>query len=99
MKLLQLPVKIFLVLSWLILATESVRSQSGNMSDITMPSPDAMVTEPPTESEPVTETPNEDVTTGEEGLVTEEPLTNAPTEDTTVGEGETATSNRRSYSR
>ena len=51
MKMFQLPIKIFLILSWLMLATESVRSQSGNMSDITMPSPDAMVTEPPAEGE------------------------------------------------
>ena len=78
MKILQLPIKIFLILSWLMLATEPVRSQSGNMSDITMPSPDAMVTEPPTDeapigdSEPSAETPTEDVTVGDGESVAED---------------------------
>ena len=78
MKILQLPIKIFLILSWLMLATEPVRSQSGNMSDITMPSPDAMVTEPPTEevpvgdSEPAAETPTEEVTASDGESVAED---------------------------
>ena len=73
MKILQLPIKIFLILSWLMLATEPVRSQSGNMSDITMPSPDAMVTEPPTEEPTVGDGESPDTT---------------PTEESTVDDGE-----------
>lgn len=46
MKLSQLPVKILLSCICIILATESARSQSGNMSDITQPSPDAMINQP-----------------------------------------------------
>jgi CHAT domain-containing protein len=43
MKLSQLPVKILLSCICIILATESARSQSGNMSDVTLPSPDAII--------------------------------------------------------
>ncbi|MEO0013886.1 MAG: hypothetical protein RLZZ535_2275, partial [Cyanobacteriota bacterium] len=43
MKLSQLPVKILLSCICIVLATESARSQSGNMSDITQPSPDSMI--------------------------------------------------------
>lgn len=43
MKLSQLPVKILLSCICIIFATESARSQSGNMSDITLPSPDAII--------------------------------------------------------
>jgi CHAT domain-containing protein len=46
MKLSQLPVKILLSCICILLATESARSQSGNMSDVTQPSPDAMINQP-----------------------------------------------------
>ncbi|MEN9871928.1 MAG: hypothetical protein RLZZ171_2920 [Cyanobacteriota bacterium] len=46
MKLSQLPVKILLSCICIVLATESARSQSGNMSDVTQPSPDAMINQP-----------------------------------------------------
>jgi CHAT domain-containing protein len=46
MKLSQLPVKILLSCICIVLATESARSQSGNMSDITQPSPDSMINQP-----------------------------------------------------
>lgn len=49
MKLSQLPVKILLSCICIVLATESARSQSGNMSDITQPSPDAMINQPNSE--------------------------------------------------
>ncbi len=47
MKLLQLPVKILLIVAWSLLATNSVRSQTGNMSDITLPNPNEMITDGP----------------------------------------------------
>ena len=47
MKLSQLSLRILLGVISILLATESVRSQSGNMSDITLPSPDAIISEPP----------------------------------------------------
>ena len=93
MKILQLPIKIFLILSWLTLATEPVRSQSGNMSDITLPSPDAMVTEPPTEeapigdSEPAAEAPTEEVTAGDGEPVVED-LVETVTEEVTVDDSQ-----------
>ncbi len=75
MKLSQLSIKIFLVLTWMLLATESAQSQSGNMSDITLPSPDAMVTDPPTEEVPVEDNaPTEEVPV-ESNTPTEETIT------------------------
>ncbi len=64
MKLPLLSIKIFLVLTWMLLATESVRAQSGNMSDVTLPSPDSMVSEPPAEEGTTDDdnTPTEDTT-------------------------------------
>ncbi|MEL7009314.1 MAG: hypothetical protein AAGM29_12015, partial [Cyanobacteria bacterium J06588_4] len=54
MKLSLIPIKILLAFFWVFLATESVRSQTRNMSDITLPNPDSMITEPdPTPSEDV----------------------------------------------
>ncbi|MEL6931141.1 MAG: hypothetical protein AAFO95_21350, partial [Cyanobacteria bacterium J06600_6] len=54
MKLSQVPVKIFLALAWILVATESVRSQSANMSDISLPNPESMINEPEvTPDEPV----------------------------------------------
>ena len=61
-KLLELPIKIVLILSWLAIATTPVRSQSGNMSDITMPNPGEMT--PDTSGDG--ETTVEDVSSGEE---------------------------------
>ena len=49
MKLFQLPVKILLVLIWSLLATDSVRSQTGNMSDITLPNPNEIMNGSPTD--------------------------------------------------
>ncbi|MEM8677602.1 MAG: hypothetical protein AAGF83_27640, partial [Cyanobacteria bacterium P01_G01_bin.67] len=86
MKLSQLSIRLFLSITWIVVATESVFSQSGNMSDITLPSPDALVTEPPTGSgnEGSDQTPTEgdvDVVEGQ-----------TPTEgDVDVVEGQTPT--------
>ena len=113
MKLFQLPLKIFLILVWSLIATDSVRSQTGNMSDITLPNPDAMVSDPAPEevtdvqgdndnTEAATETPTEEVTTGETEAATETPTeevttgeteaaTETPTEEVTTGETEAAT--------
>jgi CHAT domain-containing protein len=46
MKLSRLPAKILLSCVLVIFATQSVRSQSGNMSDVTQPNPDAMIDQP-----------------------------------------------------
>jgi CHAT domain-containing protein len=46
MKLSRLPAKIVLSCALVIFATQSVRSQSGNMSDVTQPNPDAMMNPP-----------------------------------------------------
>jgi CHAT domain-containing protein len=51
MKLSQLSIKILLSCICIVLATESARSQSGNMSDITQPSPDAMINQPDSSEE------------------------------------------------
>ncbi|MGB5631721.1 MAG: hypothetical protein WBM86_02925, partial [Waterburya sp.] len=64
MRLLQLSLRILLAITSILLATELVRSQSGNMSDITLPSPDAMVSEPPAEVVEG-ETPADEVVEGE----------------------------------
>jgi|GEM_PF-2613688 len=53
MKLSQLPVKILLALIWMMLGTESVRSQSANMSDISLPNPESMIPDPEVVDEPV----------------------------------------------
>ena len=66
MRLSQLPIKIFVVLTSILFVSEPVRSQSGNMSDITLPSPDAIISEPPTQETPITE--------GETELPTEEAI-------------------------
>lgn len=46
MKLLQLPLKIFLSCMLMLIATQSVHSQSGNMSDKTLPDPESVITDP-----------------------------------------------------
>ncbi|MFM2314000.1 MAG: hypothetical protein RLZZ04_3276, partial [Cyanobacteriota bacterium] len=77
----QLPVKILLSLVWIILASPVAHSQSANMSDVTLPSPDSMISDPPEE---VIETPAEEPATPTEEVVetpTEEPAT--PTEEVT----------------
>jgi CHAT domain-containing protein len=67
-RLTQLPVKILLSLAWILFSSPIVHSQSGNMSDVTLPNPDSMVGDPTDE---VTETPTEPETPTEE--VTETP--------------------------
>jgi CHAT domain-containing protein len=82
-KLTQLPVKILLSLVWIILASPVAHSQSANMSDITLPSPDSMISDPTDE---VTETPTEEVTETPTDEVTETPteeVTETPTEEVT----------------
>jgi CHAT domain-containing protein len=88
MKLLKLPVKITLILSWVFISTNSAHAQSGNFSDITGPNPQEVtpvtetsptdVTETPTETSPtdVTETPTETSPTD----VTETPTETSPTD-------------------
>ncbi|MEL6502297.1 MAG: hypothetical protein AAFQ23_13030, partial [Cyanobacteria bacterium J06623_1] len=74
MKLFQLPLKIFIASIWIVLAAPSVRSQSGNMSDITMPSPDSMIVEPETQvDQPVADEPELDVDGDVEQPVADEP--------------------------
>jgi CHAT domain-containing protein len=76
MKLFQLSIKITLVLTWLLIAT-NVRSQTGNMSDITMPNPGEVTPDDTTTGENP-DAPTDDTTTGENP--------DAPTDDTTTGE-------------
>ena len=62
MKLFQLPLKIFIASIWIIFFTQSVRSQSGRMSDITLPNPNEVIVEPDVDVvEPTTEQPDVDV--------------------------------------
>lgn len=49
MKLSQLSLRVLMAATLIVVATESAFTQSGNMSDITLPSPDALVS-PPTDS-------------------------------------------------
>ena len=65
MKLSQVPVKILLALIWMVLATESVRSQSANMSDISLPNPESMINEPDTPGDTPTGEVDPDVTPDE----------------------------------
>ncbi|MCC0176746.1 hypothetical protein I4641_07115, partial [Waterburya agarophytonicola K14] len=65
MKLFQLPIKIALILTWFSIATIPVRSQTGNMSDITMPNPGEITPDTPDD----VETPTEPVAEGAEGDV------------------------------
>jgi CHAT domain-containing protein len=76
MKLLKLPVKITLILSWVFISTNSAHAQSGNFSDITGPNPQEVT--PVTETSPtdVTETPTETSPTD----VTETPTETSPTD-------------------
>ena len=82
MKLTKLSLKILLSIISIIFFTESARSQSGNMSDITLPSPDAMITEPPSENVGIEDNP----ATVEEGGIIEENL--VPIEESTAVDGE-----------
>jgi CHAT domain-containing protein len=62
MKLAQLSGRILLVFAWIFLGIPSAHGQSGNMSDKTLPDPEAIITQPETN-------------TGEEASVTEENAT------------------------
>jgi CHAT domain-containing protein len=100
MKLSQLPVKILLSCAWIFLATKSVHSQSGNMSDVSLPSPDAMIGEtesgeeaPPTdevteeeEVSPTDEVAVEEATPSTEEITAEEET--LPTDEVAVEEEE-----------
>jgi CHAT domain-containing protein len=91
MKLSQLPVKILLSCIWIFLATKTVHSQSGNMSDITLPSPDAMIGETGSDGETP---PTEEVATEEEAPSTDEVTAEEetpPTEEVTAEEETTPT--------
>jgi CHAT domain-containing protein len=97
-RLTQLPVKILLSLVWIILASPVAYSQSANMSDVTLPSPDSMISDPPvddpattldepvTPTEEVTETPVEEVTETpvEEPTTPTDEVTQTPTEEPTT---------------
>ena len=92
MKLFQLPVRILLALVWILFATESVRSQSNNMSDITLPSTDAMISEPDSSTDNGTST--EDVSTEETDTATDEATaeeTDTATDDVTAEDTDTTT--------
>ncbi|MDJ0596430.1 MAG: CHAT domain-containing protein [Pleurocapsa sp. MO_226.B13] len=78
MKLFQLPLKIALVLIWFLVAVNQVRSQSGNMSDITLPNPGEVT--PDTSGEDL-DTSDGQVSTGEE--------TDTPETDVAAEEGQT----------
>jgi len=88
MKLSQLPVKILFSCAWIFLATKLVHSQSSNMSDITLPSPDAMISE--TESD-VETPPTDEITEEEETPLTDEVTTEeeTPPADEVTAEEET----------
>jgi CHAT domain-containing protein len=73
MKLAQLSGRILLVFAWIFLGIPSAHGQSGNMSDKTLPDPEAIITQPETN-------------TGEEASVTEE---NATEENATVDTADT----------
>lgn len=70
MKLAQLSGRILLVFAWILLGIPSAHAQSGNMSDKTLPDPEAIITQPETN-------------TGEEASVTEENTT-VDNPDTTI---------------
>ena len=83
MRLSAAPVKILLAFIWIILATKSVRSQSGNMSDVTLPSPDSMITESdseptegatPDEPEVVEDAADDETVTEDPDTATDEPV-------------------------
>jgi CHAT domain-containing protein len=85
MKLAQLSGRILLVFAWILLGIPSAHAQSGNMSDKTLPDPEAIITQPETNTGEGTNTPataeentvdsSGENTTGEEATVTEENTT------------------------
>ncbi len=90
MKLFQLPIKIALVLTWFSIATSPVFSQSGRMSDITMPNPGEVAPETPDD----VETPIDEPVTGDDDVETpiDEPVagddldTDTPTDEPVAGD-------------
>jgi CHAT domain-containing protein len=87
MKLIQLPIKIALVLIWVLISTPVVFAQSGNQSDITGPNPGETSNQIPTEETTTGETGTE-TTTGETGTET---TTGETGTETTTGETGTET--------
>lgn len=85
MKLFKLPITIVLTLTWLAIATNGVRSQSGNMSDVTMPNPGEIAPDTTGEVSPEENT-GSDPTTGEDVTTGENPDTpsETPTEESIV---------------
>jgi CHAT domain-containing protein len=85
MKLLQLPIKIALVLIWVLISTPAVFAQSGNQSDITGPNPGETSNQTPTEETTTdTGTDTETTTTDTETTTTD---TGTDTETTTTDTG------------
>jgi CHAT domain-containing protein len=102
MKLAQLSIKVLLSITSILLISESANSQIRNMSDITLPSPDSMISEPPSDNAGAGEDPapveEPAVVDGEvpveEGTVNEitpEDANPAPVEEPAVVDGETPT--------
>jgi len=85
MKLAQLSGRILLVFAWVLLGIPSAHGQSGNMSDKTLPDPEAIITQPETNTGEGANTPAtaEENTAGDEITVTEENAT-VDTPDTAV---------------
>jgi CHAT domain-containing protein len=93
MKLAQLSGRILLVFAWILLGIPSAHAQSGNMSDKTLPDPEAIITQPETNTGEGANTPATaeentadnlgENTTGEEATVTEENTT-VDNPDTTI---------------
>ncbi len=92
MKLFQLSVKIFLVLTWSLLATDSVRSQTGNMSDITLPNPNEIINGTPTDSNTADGTTSTDSNTTDGTTSTDSNTTDGATPtDSNTADGATPT--------
>ena len=68
MKVISYLIKISLIFTWLLTSSSVVRSQSGNMSDITGPNPGEMIDTPETPDTPVVDNPE----------TSEAPVTEAP---------------------
>ncbi len=88
MKSFQLPVKILLVLIWSLLTTDSVRSQTGNMSDITLPNPNEIINGTPTDGNTPADSNTADGTTPTDGNT---PADSNTADGTTPTDGNTPT--------
>ena len=93
MKLAQLSIKVLLSITSILLISESANSQIRNMSDITLPSPDAMISEPPSDNVGAGDdpTPTQEPAIVEGEVSAEEPAIvegEVPTQEPAVVDGE-----------